>query len=98
MYEFAIEFIILSGENEPNIPSGSCITKPPDCTVLDSWVFENFTSTDEPFAKPLRILKACVSINYNSYGKLVSSLESPIFFGERFKVTSVPFSFLILIY
>ena len=36
MYEFAVEFIILSGENEPNVPSGSCITKPPDCIVLDS--------------------------------------------------------------
>ena len=42
---------------------------------------------DEAFAKVLRSHEACVSVNK----KLVSSLESPITFDERFKVTSVLF-------
>ena len=32
-----------------------------------------------------------MSVNNNLCGKLVSSLESAITFGERFKVTSIPF-------
>ena len=39
---------------------------------------------------PLRSLKACVLVNNNRCGKLVSSLESPTTFDENFKVTSVP--------
>ena len=35
--------------------------------------------------------KACLSINNNLCGKLISTLESSITFDERFKVTSVPF-------
>ena len=46
---------------------------------------------DEPFAKALRIFKTCVSFNNNLCGKLVSSLEFPIKFDERFKVTSLTF-------
>ena len=40
--------------------------------------------------KPFGSLETCVSVN-NLCGKLVSSLEQPITFDERFKVTSVPF-------
>ena len=30
---------------------------PPDCTILDSWVFENFILPDELFAKVYEYLK-----------------------------------------
>ena len=46
---------------------------------------------DEPFAKALQIFETCVSVNNIVCEKLVSSLEFPIKFDERFKVTSVPF-------
>ena len=51
---------------------------------------------DEPFAKTLRIFEACVSVNNNLCGKLISSLEFLIKFNEIFKVTSVPFFILDL--
>ena len=51
--------------------------------------FENFILADEPFAKTLRILEICVSVNNNLGGKLVLSLESRILFDERIKVTWV---------
>ena len=40
---------------------------------------------------PLQSLKTCVLVNNNLCGKLYSSLELPVIFDERFKVTSVPF-------
>ena len=60
---------------------------PPDCPVLCNWVFDNFILADEPFAKAFQSLKACVLVNNNTCGKLVSSLESPTAFDEYFKVT-----------
>ena len=63
---------------------------PPNGTVLDNWVFENFISGDKPFAKALRISETCVIV-YVEMLMLVSSLEFPIKFVEKFKVTSVPF-------
>ena len=32
-------------------------TNHPNCTILDSWVFEKFILADEPFTKTLRNLK-----------------------------------------
>ena len=64
---------------------------PPNCNILGSWVFDDFIPADEPFAKALWSLETCVSVDNNSCRKLVSSLESPITFHERFKVTWVPF-------
>ena len=55
-------------------------------------------SADELFAKDLRSLKTCVSVNNNLCGKLILSLESPITFDESFKVPSVPVFILDLIY
>ena len=55
----------------------SLTRNPADCTILDSWVFNNFILGHEFFPK------LC--------GKLVSSLESPITFDERFKVSSATF-------
>ena len=44
---------------------------------------------DKRFGKALLSLQACVLINNNLLGKLVSPLELPIKFHERFKVASV---------
>ena len=63
----------------------------PDCVILDSWVFDNFTSADKLFLKALQSLEACVSVYNNSCWKLISSIESPTTFDERFKVTSALF-------
>ena len=71
---------------------------PPNCIILDNWVFENFILAHEPFAKSLRSLKTCVVVNNSLCGKLAFSLKQPIAFDERFKVISVPFLFLILTY
>ena len=71
----------------PDIP----VMIPPDCIILDSWVFENFILPDELFAKVLRIFETYKSINNNLRGKLVSSLESSTKFDEKLKVTSVAF-------
>ena len=40
--------------------------------------------------KSLRNLEACASVDNNLCEKLVLSLESPITFDQRFKVTLVP--------
>ena len=40
---------------------------------------------------PLRIFETCVLVNNNLWGQLVSSVESPTAFDEKFKVTCVPF-------
>ena len=61
---------------------------PSDYIIL---FFENFILVDEAFAKALKILETCASVNNSLCGKLVSSLESLITFDERFKVTSVTF-------
>ena len=62
------------------------------CSIVDSYVFENFILADEPFAKSWWILGTCVSVN-NLCGKLASYFESPIKFQiyESYKVTWVPF-------
>ena len=66
-------------------------TNPPLCTILNNWDFENVIVADKPFAKAFRIFETCLLVNNNLCGKLVLSLELPIKFDERFKVTSVPF-------
>ena len=65
--------------------------KDQDCIIWDSWIFDHFILADELFVKLLRILETCVSVNDNLCGKLVSPLESPITFNERFQGTSVLF-------
>ena len=54
----------------------------------------NFILSDEPFVKALRILETCVLFNNIFCGKLVSSLELPTTFDERFKVTLAAFFIL----
>ena len=48
---------------------------PPDCTILDNYVFENFILADEPFAKALRIFETCVLVNNTLSRNLVASLN-----------------------
>ena len=57
---------------------------PPNCTILDSWAFENIILADDPFAKALQILETCVLVNCNLCGKSVLSLESPTTFDYHF--------------
>ena len=45
---------------------------PPDCIILDNWVFDNLISADELFAKALRRFETCVLANNNLCGKLAS--------------------------
>ena len=86
LYSLSVFFYYFSGsKNRPD--KGQRIS--PDCTILDISVFDNFILADELFAKSLQGLKTCVSVNDNLCGKLVSSLESPITFDERFQITSI---------
>ena len=52
---------------------------------------DNFVFAREPLAKATRSLEFCVPVNNKLFRKIVSSLESPTTFDERFKITSVPF-------
>ena len=52
---------------------------------------DNVTLFDELFIKTLRILKACVLVNNNLCGKVVSSTELLIAFNESFKNSSGQF-------
>ena len=63
--------------------------------ILNNWVFDNSISADEPFAKVLRYLKTCVVVVFNH--ELVSSLESPTTFDERFKVTPILFVIIYIL-
>ena len=48
---------------------------PPDCIILDKWVFEKCLLADEPFAKALRIYETFVSVSNILRGKLVSHYD-----------------------
>ena len=41
---------------------------------------------DKPFANALQILETCVLVDNNLYGKLVSSLDSPVAFDENWVI------------
>ena len=89
--------LLISVIGRPNISIEVNRNYPNCTTILDNWIFENFILADESFAKALHIFETCVSVNNNLGGKLVS-LEFPIKFDERFKVTfpffDADFSFL----
>ena len=87
----AISFLYLATFDKIFPKIGMSWRTPPNCTTLDNWVFENFILPGEPFVKTLRIFETYVSVNNSLCRKLVSSLEFPIKFDKRFKVTSVPF-------
>ena len=90
--EFLIEFAdyIISLIGEPKISLGPN-RNPPNSTILDKWVFENFILADEPSIKTLQIFETYVSSNNMLYGELVSSLEFLVYLIGRFKDTSNPF-------
>ena len=49
------------------------LRKPSNCNTLDSLVFDNFILADELFAKALRSLETCKSVNKNLREKVASS-------------------------
>ena len=61
---------------------------PPDCIILDNWVFDNLIPADELFAKTLRRFATCLFVNNSLRGKFVSS--SPIVF-DNLKAIYVSF-------
>ena len=80
---FAIEFA-----NEKN-PLTGAITRShiPD----EERVFENFILANKPIRKALRFFETYLLVDNKLGGKFILSLEIPIKFDERFKVTSVSF-------
>ena len=83
-----IAFFIKGNPGFSNGPR-SLPTNPPDCTILDNWVFYNLISVDDLLIKALRIFVTCLLVNDNLWGKLVSSL--PIVFDDNLKNTPVSF-------
>ena len=64
---------------------------PSDRTILGKWFFNHYILVDKLLAKGLWSFETCLSASDNSFGKLVSSLESPITFGNRFiEVSLIP--------
>ena len=82
MFKFLV--IVFTKLNDVKLISKGA-RNPPDCAILDSWVFDNFMLAYELFAKVLQSLETCVSVNNNLCGKLVSLLVSQITLHERFK-------------
>ena len=39
----------------------------PNCTILDSWILDNFILADELFGKALWSLETCLCVNDNFY-------------------------------
>ena len=59
----------LAFRNSPiNLPWNPII-----CSILDSWVFECFISTDELLAKALRRFQTYLSVSNDLCGKLVTN-------------------------
>ena len=71
-----------------NGPS-NLLRNPLDCIVFDNCTFDNLISAAELFAKVLWIFETCLSVNNNSWGKLVLLL--PIMFDDNLNITSVSF-------
>ena len=69
----------------PGLDTNRLLISPPDSTLLDSRVFDNFILADELFAKSFT---KPWSYENNLCEKLLTSLESQITFDERFKITS----------
>ena len=71
---------------------------PPDCIILDNWVFDRLISINELFAKALQRFATCLLVNNNLCEKWVLSAELPIIFEDNLKTTSVLFLLQNLIY
>ena len=86
-----ITFLINGNPVLSNGPS-NLSKDPPDCIILDNWVFDNFISADKWFAKDLRRFETFLLVNNNLWVKLVSLW--PIVFDDNLKTTSFSFFFL----
>ena len=64
---------------------------PPDCIILDNWIFDNLKSVDELFPKALQTFATYILVNNNLWGKLVSSSELSIIIDDNLKTTLVSF-------
>ena len=58
------KFFITSKPSFINGPK-SLLRNPPDCVILDSWLFDTFIPADELFAKVLRNYETCLSVSDN---------------------------------
>ena len=75
--------------NATSLAYNSSTRIPPDCIILERWVFENVIVAAKPFVKALQIFGTCVLVN-NLCGESAESLELPTIFDEKFKVSRVP--------
>ena len=82
---------LINGNPVFSYGSKSLPRNPAICIILDNWVFDNLISVDKWFAKALQRFTTCLLVNYNLWGKLVSSSELPIIFGDNLKTTSDSF-------
>ena len=53
--------------NEPR----SLLRNPPDCIILNNWVFDNLISVDELFAKAYKRFTTCLLVNNNWCEQLI---------------------------
>ena len=60
---------------------------PPECMILDSWVFDNVLSFDDLTEKSLQWLATCLLANKKLCGKLFLSV--PIMSADNLRVTPV---------
>ena len=57
-----ITFVIKGNPVFSNGPS-DLPRNPPDCIILDNWVFDNLISVDKWFAKALQRFETCLLVN-----------------------------------
>ena len=77
----------INGSPVFNNGSRSLPRNPPNCTILDNWVFDNLISVEEIFSKALQRFGTCLLVINNFWGKLISS--SPTILCVNLKTTSV---------
>ena len=78
-------------KGNPQFNNGPKILPKKSCAILFNWIFDNFTSAEELFAKAIPKFGTCVLVNNNLREKVSSPLESPTTFDKIFKFTSVSF-------
>ena len=61
MYSFLASPLKNKSSDEPSIRLREMVN-PLNCTILDSWAFENFALHDEPFAKAIPNFETCALV------------------------------------
>ena len=79
-----LQFFISDNPGSKNGPK-SLPRNPPDCIILDNWVFNNLISVDDLLARVLPRLATCLLVNDNLWGKLISL--SLMIFDDNLKTT-----------